>query len=180
LRFFAELHAMPNEAWKPRTHEVLEFVGLAEFADRMADQLSGGMKQKLGLATALVHRPRVLLLDEPTGGVDPVTRQDFWQLIIRIVSQEGVAVLISTPYMDEAARCTRVGFVHRGRKIVEDSPGQVAARLNGRILELMGEPRGWWRVVNPATWKMCRWRSAALSVRASTADRCCAAADVAD
>jgi ABC-2 type transport system ATP-binding protein len=141
LRFFAEMHAMPNAAWKPRTQEVLEFVGLAEFADRMADQLSGGMKQKLGLATALVHRPRVLLLDEPTGGVDPVTRQDFWQLIIRTVSQEGVAVLISTPYMDEASRCTRVGFIHRGRKIAEDTPGQVAARLNGRILELQGEPR---------------------------------------
>jgi ABC-2 type transport system ATP-binding protein len=141
LRFFAEMHAMPAATWKPRTQEVLEFVGLAEFADRMADQLSGGMKQKLGLATALVHRPQVLLLDEPTGGVDPVTRQDFWQLIIRLVSGEGVAVLISTPYMDEASRCTRVGFMHRGRLIVEDTPGQVAARLNGRILELRGEPR---------------------------------------
>ncbi len=141
LRFFAQMHDLQNAAWKSRTQEVLEFVGLAEFADRMADQLSGGMKQKLGLATALVHRPKVLLLDEPTGGVDPVTRQDFWQLIIRIVSQEGVAVLISTPYMDEAARCTRVGFMHRGRMIVEDTPGQVAARLTGRILELTGEPR---------------------------------------
>jgi len=115
-------------------------VGLAEFADRMADQLSGGMKQKLGLATALVHRPKVLLLDEPTGGVDPVTRQDFWQLIIRIVSQEGVSVLVSTPYMDEAARCTRVGFMERGKMIVEGTPGQVSARLNGRMLELVGEP----------------------------------------
>ena len=141
LRFFAEMHGIPNASWKPRTQEMLDFVGLAEFADRLADQLSGGMKQKLGLATALVHRPQVLLLDEPTGGVDPVTRQDFWQLIIRIVSQEGVAVLISTPYMDEASRCTRVGFIHRGRKVVEDTPGQVAAHLNGRILELMGEPR---------------------------------------
>ena len=141
LRFFAEMHGIPNASWKPRTQEMLDFVGLAEFADRLADQLSGGMKQKLGLATALVHRPKVLLLDEPTGGVDPVTRQDFWQLIIRIVSQEGVAVLISTPYMDEASRCTRVGFIHRGRKVVEDTPGQVAAHLNGRILELMGEPR---------------------------------------
>ena len=106
----------------------------------MADQLSGGMKQKLGLATALVHRPQVLLLDEPTGGVDPVTRQDFWQLIIRIVSQEGVSVLVSTPYMDEAARCTRVGFIDRGRMIVEGTPGQVTTRLNGRMLELVGEP----------------------------------------
>jgi drug efflux transport system ATP-binding protein len=82
----------------------------------------------------------VLLLDEPTGGVDPVTRQDFWQLIIRIVSQEGVSVLVSTPYMDEAARCTRVGFMERGKMIVEGTPGQVATRLTGRMLELVGEP----------------------------------------
>ena len=140
LHFFAQMHGLTAADWKPRAQEILEFVGLAEFADRMADQLSGGMKQKLGLATALVHRPKVLLLDEPTGGVDPVTRQDFWQLIIRIVSQEGVSVLVSTPYMDEAARCTRVGFIDRGRMIVEGAPGQVTTRLNGRMLELVGEP----------------------------------------
>ena len=140
LHFFAQMHGLKASEWKPRAQEILQFVGLAEFADRMADQLSGGMKQKLGLATALVHRPKVLLLDEPTGGVDPVTRQDFWQLIIRIVSQEGVSVLVSTPYMDEAARCTRVGFIDRGRMIVEGAPGQVTTRLNGRMLELVGEP----------------------------------------
>ena len=140
LRFFADMHSLKSSEWKTRTQEILEFVGLAEFADRMADQLSGGMKQKLGLATALVHRPKVLLLDEPTGGVDPVTRQDFWQLIIRLVAEEGVSVLVSTPYMDEAARCTRVGFVNRGQLIAEGTPGQVAARLNGRVLELVGEP----------------------------------------
>ena len=140
LHFFAQMHGLKASEWKPRAQEILDFVGLAEFADRMADQLSGGMKQKLGLATALVHSPKVLLLDEPTGGVDPVTRQDFWQLIIRIVSQEGVSVLVSTPYMDEAARCTRVGFMERGKMIVEGTPGQVSARLNGRMLELVGEP----------------------------------------
>jgi ABC-2 type transport system ATP-binding protein len=140
LHFFAQMHGLKASEWKPRAQEILQFVGLAEFADRMADQLSGGMKQKLGLASALVHRPQVLLLDEPTGGVDPVTRQDFWQLIIRIVSQEGVSVLVSTPYMDEAARCTRVGFIDRGQMIVEGTPGQVTTRLNGRMLELVGEP----------------------------------------
>jgi ABC-2 type transport system ATP-binding protein len=140
LHFFAQMHGLKASEWKPRAQEILQFVGLAEFADRMADQLSGGMKQKLGLATALVHRPKVLLLDEPTGGVDPVTRQDFWQLIIRLVSQEGVSVLVSTPYMDEAARCTRVGFMERGKMIVEGTPGQVSARLTGRMLELVGEP----------------------------------------
>lgn len=141
LRFFAEMHSLKSADWQGRAQEILEFVGLAEFADRLADQLSGGMKQKLGLATALVHRPKVLLLDEPTGGVDPVTRQDFWQLIIRLVNQEGLSVLVSTPYMDEASRCTHVGFIHRGRLMIEGAPGQVASRLNGRILELTGEPR---------------------------------------
>jgi ABC-2 type transport system ATP-binding protein len=140
LHFFAQMHGIKASEWKPRAQEILDFVGLSEFADRMADQLSGGMKQKLGLATALVHRPQVLLLDEPTGGVDPVTRQDFWQLIIRIVGQEGVSVLVSTPYMDEAARCTRVGFMERGKMIVEGTPGQVVTRLSGRMLELVGDP----------------------------------------
>jgi ABC-2 type transport system ATP-binding protein len=140
LHFFAEMHSLKGSEWKGRALEILEFVGLAEFSDRLADQLSGGMKQKLGLATALVHRPKVLLLDEPTGGVDPVTRQDFWQLIIRLVSQEGLSVLVSTPYMDEASRCTHVGFINRGRVIIAGAPGQVASRLDGRILELVGEP----------------------------------------
>ena len=140
LRFFAEMHSLQSTEWKERTLEILKFVGLAEFSHRLADQLSGGMKQKLGLATALVHHPKVLLLDEPTGGVDPVTRQDFWQLIIRLVSQEGLSVLVSTPYMDEASRCTHVGFINQGRIMIEGTPGQVASRLNGRILELVGEP----------------------------------------
>ncbi|NCP16587.1 ABC transporter ATP-binding protein, partial [bacterium] len=117
IRFFAELRGLKRDEWLPRCMEILDFVGLAAHKDRRAGQLSGGMKQKLGLASALVTRPRVLLLDEPTTGVDPVTRQDFWQLLIRIVSQEGVAVLISTPYMDEASRCTRVGFMRGGHII---------------------------------------------------------------
>jgi len=130
--------------------EILEFVGLDQFTDRRAGQLSGGMKQKLGLASALVTRPRVLLLDEPTTGVDPVTRQDFWQLVIKLVSpspagrgerDEGdVAVLISTPYMDEASRCHRVGFMKNGKIIAEDTPSNLRARLNGRVLELRGSP----------------------------------------
>jgi len=140
LRFFAEVHGIPSSDWKPRTQEILKFVGLDEFSDRRAEQLSGGMRQKLGLATALVHRPKVLLLDEPTGGVDPVTRQDFWQLIIRLVGQEGVSVVISTPYMDEASRCTQVGFMNRGKLIIEGTPGQVTTHLNNRVLELVGEP----------------------------------------
>lgn len=154
IRFFAEIRGLSKTEWLPRSLEILEFVGLGKFADRRAGQLSGGMKQKLGLASALVTRPRLLLLDEPTTGVDPVTRQDFWQLVIKLVSaplhlakeagdsgkSSGVSVVISTPYMDEASRCHRVGFMKAGRIIAEDAPSNLRARLNGRVLELRGEP----------------------------------------
>lgn len=144
IRFFAELRGLRAGEWLPSCLEILEFVGLAEYKDRLAGQLSGGMKQKLGLASALVTRPRVLLLDEPTTGVDPVTRQDFWQLIIRLTADaqvnQGVCVLISTPYMDEAARCHRIGFMRQGRIIAEGSPAELRKRLDGRIIELTGTP----------------------------------------
>lgn len=140
IRFFAEVRGLNRQEWLPRCMEILDFVGLAGFKDRRAGQLSGGMKQKLGLATALVARPTVLLLDEPTTGVDPVTRQDFWQLLIRIVAQDRVAVLLTTPYMDEAARCRRVGFMRHGRMIAEDTPSQLCKNLDGCIVEVRGEP----------------------------------------
>lgn len=139
LRFFAEVRGIPPTEWRARAHELLDFVGLDEFSDRRAGHLSGGMRQKLGLATALVHRPRLLLLDEPTGGVDPVTRQDFWQLIIRFVTDERISVLVSTPYMDEASRCTYVGFMNDGRLVISDSPGNLRARLKDRMLEIRGQ-----------------------------------------
>jgi len=161
IRFFAETRGLSAKEWKPRCMEILGFVGLNEFLDRRAGFLSGGMKQKLGLAAALVHRPRVLLLDEPTTGVDPVTRQDFWQLIIRLVAQQngsagsngssqaetsageqqqGTAVLVSTPYMDEASRCTRIGFISAGKIIRTGTPTEMRSLLNGRVLELAGSP----------------------------------------
>ena len=141
IRFFAEVRGLKSDEWLPRSLEILAFVGLSDFTDRRAGQLSGGMKQKLGLASALVTRPRVLLLDEPTTGVDPVTRQDFWQLVIRLATQsDGVSVIISTPYMDEASRCHRVGFMKNGKIIAEDTPSNLRALLNGRILELRGSP----------------------------------------
>ena len=131
---------LSEDTWRPRCMQILEFVGLADFINRSAGQLSGGMRQKLGLAVALVHSPKVLLLDEPTTGVDPVTRQDFWQLIIRLVAEEGVAVLVSTPYMDEAGRCARVGFMRQGKILLEGKPDELRARLNGRIIEVHGQP----------------------------------------
>jgi ABC-2 type transport system ATP-binding protein len=166
IRFFAEVRGFARGKWLPRCMEILEFVGLAAFKDRRAGQLSGGMKQKLGLASALVTRPRILLLDEPTTGVDPVTRQDFWQLLIRLVAphptppvpaghpplpspigrgeggEGGVAVVLSTPYMDEAARCHRVGFMRLGRVIAEGPPAELRAPLAGRIVEVRGKPLG--------------------------------------
>jgi ABC-2 type transport system ATP-binding protein len=141
IRFFAELRGLTSAEWQPRCLKILEFVGLAAFQARRAGQLSGGMKQKLGLASALVTRPKVLLLDEPTTGVDPVTRQDFWQLIIRIVAspdQGEMAVLLTTPYMDEASRCSRVGFMRTGRIITAGTPSELRLTLQGRILEVRG------------------------------------------
>jgi ABC-2 type transport system ATP-binding protein len=157
IRFFAEVRGLSQQEWLPHCMDILDFVGLASFKERRAGQLSGGMKQKLGLASALVTQPRVLLLDEPTTGVDPVTRQDFWQLVIRLVATPlhlppfsekmgrereggGVAVLITTPYMDEAARCHRVGFMRKGSLIAEGAPSELRATLDGRIVELRGQP----------------------------------------
>jgi ABC-2 type transport system ATP-binding protein len=98
------------------------------------------MKQKLGLAIALINEPQILLLDEPTTGVDPATRQDFWRLIIPLLRDGELAVVVSTPYMDEAVRCTRVGFMRNGRIISEDTPTALRRKLDGRILELAGGP----------------------------------------
>jgi len=140
LRFIAGVRGVGERDWKARSLEILKFVGLDGFTGRRAGQLSGGMRQKLSLAAALVHRPQVLLLDEPTTGVDPVTRQDFWQLIIQQVSREGVAAVVSTPYMDEAARCSRVGFLRRGRLLEQGKPEELRRKLDGRILEGRGQP----------------------------------------
>jgi ABC-2 type transport system ATP-binding protein len=140
LQFLADIRGLERRRWKRRSEEILAFVDLLDFRQRRADQLSGGMKQKLGLAAALIHEPAILLLDEPTGGVDPVTRQAFWQLISRLLRQD-VAVLISTPYMDEAARCNRVGFLRSGRLEVEGPPEKLTAHLKGRMYEASGAQR---------------------------------------
>jgi len=140
LRFFGEVRGIRGERFRSRAAELLGFVGLAGFEDRRAEALSGGMKQKLGLACALIHEPDVLLLDEPTGGVDPVTRQEFWKLLIRLLAR-GCAIVVSTPYMDEAERCTRVGFLHAGRLLVEGTPRELSAGFSDQVLELQARPR---------------------------------------
>jgi ABC-2 type transport system ATP-binding protein len=143
IRFFAEVHGVRRADWRDRAGDVLRFVDMEAFSGRLAGALSGGMKQKLALAIALVHQPPILLLDEPTSGVDPITRQAFWRLITRLLS-EGVAVLLTTPYMDEAARCSRVGFLHNGRLVIEGAPQDLAASLEGRMLMLRGAPLRLW------------------------------------
>jgi drug efflux transport system ATP-binding protein len=140
IEFFGEVFDLPEKELKQRSAELLNFAGLGDFIDRPAAALSGGMQKKLGLASALIHRPKVLLLDEPTGGVDPVARQEFWHLLIALL-RAGSAVLVSTPYMDEAMRFNRVIFMNDGRVLTQGEPRELMKRLAGRILELDAEPQ---------------------------------------
>ncbi len=140
LRFFGEVFDLDKDEIDRREKRLLEFAGLTAFANRPARALSGGMQKKLGLATALIHDPKVLLLDEPTGGVDPVARQEFWHLLIGLL-RSGSAVLVSTPYMDEAMRFNRVIFMNEGRALLEGRPRQLIQRLSGKILELDATPQ---------------------------------------
>ncbi len=140
LDFFGEVFDMDQAEREQRSKDLLRFAGLEEFANRPAAALSGGMQKKLGLACALVHRPKVLLLDEPTGGVDPVARQEFWHLLIGLL-RGGSAVLVSTPYMDEAMRFNRVVFMNHGKALTHGAPRELMARLEGQILELAAEPQ---------------------------------------
>jgi ABC-2 type transport system ATP-binding protein len=145
IRFFAEVRGVSGTDWHDRAAHVLRFVDMEAFSGRLAGALSGGMKQKLALAVAMVSDPPILLLDEPTGGVDPITRQAFWMLITRLLSQ-GVAVILTTPYMDEAARCHRVGFMFAGRMILEGSPQDLTRDLEGRTFMLRGSPLRSWAI----------------------------------
>jgi ABC-2 type transport system ATP-binding protein len=141
LLYVAEVWGVPPGARRQRISRLMEFSRLGPFQDRLTRNLSGGMKQKLSLAACLIHQPRILLLDEPTIGVDPLSRRDFW-LILYDLLQEGSTILLSTPYMDEAERCGRVGFLLGGRVIACGSPAQLKAELGVRVLELRcSEPR---------------------------------------
>lgn len=124
LRFFAQLQDLPVSTWKDRAHRFLDMTGLTPFTERQAGHLSGGMKQKLGLACAMLHTPQVLFLDEPTAGVDPVSRRDFWHLLYDLL-EEGVTIFLATSYLDEAERCGRLGLIHKGRLLVVDTPDAI-------------------------------------------------------
>jgi len=138
IAFFARIHAVAS--WRPRRDELLDLLRMTPFRDRLADRLSGGMKQKLALACTLIHTPELLVLDEPTTGVDPVSRRDFWRILSRLL-RSGLTILLTTPYLDEAERCARVALMDRGRILVADAPLRLRDGWKGSMLELLAAPK---------------------------------------
>jgi ABC-2 type transport system ATP-binding protein len=138
IAFFADVHGVRQ--WKPRRDELLELLRMTPFRDRLADRLSGGMKQKLALACTLIHTPELLVLDEPTTGVDPVSRRDFWKILARL-QRDGLTLVLTTPYLDEAERCQRVGLMDHGRLLALDTPDGLKGQMAGAMLELIALPK---------------------------------------
>jgi ABC-2 type transport system ATP-binding protein len=134
IAFFAEIHGVRD--YRARRDRLLEMTQLAPFRTRLADRLSGGMKQKLALACTLVHEPALIVLDEPTTGVDPVSRREFWKLLSEFLAQ-GITIVMATPYLDEAERCTRVALLHEGRLLALDRPDALRATLPGTLFEVI-------------------------------------------
>ncbi len=134
IEFFAEIHGVGD--YRPRRDQLLEMTRLTPFRGRLASKLSGGMKQKLALACTLVHEPALVVLDEPTTGVDPVSRREFWKLLSEFLSR-GVTIVMSTPYLDEAERCTRVALMHEGQVLAMDEPSRLRRRLPGGLVEVV-------------------------------------------
>jgi ABC-2 type transport system ATP-binding protein len=135
LDFYADIYDISGQERRERIEELLAFSHLAPFKNRRAANLSGGMKQKLGLACALVHTPKILLLDEPTNGVDPVSRRDFWKILYKLLPRK-VTIFVSTAYLDEAERCNRVGLLHHGRLIALGTPDEIKSKMPEKILEI--------------------------------------------
>ena len=138
IAFFAEVHGVSR--WRPRRDELLEMLRLSPFRARLADRLSGGMRQKLALACTLIHTPELLVLDEPTTGVDPVSRRDFWRILARL-QRQGLTILLTTPYLDEAERCQRVALLDHGRLLALDTPDALRGLSRGTTLEVLASPR---------------------------------------
>jgi ABC-2 type transport system ATP-binding protein len=134
IAFFAEIHGVRD--YQARRDRLLDMTQLTKFRARLADQLSGGMKQKLALACTLVHEPKVIVLDEPTTGVDPVSRREFWKLLSQFLAQ-GITILMSTPYLDEAERCTRIALLHEGKVLALDQPNRLRTGLSGTLFEVI-------------------------------------------
>ena len=134
IEFIAEIHNIYD--YEKRRDELLNFTRLIDFRDRLADKLSGGMKQKLALACSLIHKPEILLLDEPTTGVDPVSRRDFWKILSQL-QNEGITIFMTTPYLDEAERCNRVAMMNQGEIISIDTPQNIKASIKKDVVEIV-------------------------------------------
>ena len=134
IEFFAEIHGVWD--YRDRRNELLDFTRLTPFRDRLAEKLSGGMKQKLALACTLIHTPELIFLDEPTTGVDPVSRRDFWKVLSSLL-KSGITILMTTPYLDEAERCARVALMNEGKILMADTPQNLKAVMKGNIVELV-------------------------------------------
>jgi ABC-2 type transport system ATP-binding protein len=142
LAFFADIFDVMGEVRRERIQRLMAFARLTEFQDRRAAHLSGGMQKKLALACTLIHEPKILLLDEPTTGVDPVSRREFWDILTDLY-MTGTTIVISTPYMDEADRCSRVGLIYGGRLVICDQPRKIRRMVEGEIIEF--RPEDWRR-----------------------------------
>jgi len=140
LELFADLYAVSRADRDSRMQRLMQFSRLEPFRTRLASNLSGGMRQKLALSCSLIHTPKLLFLDEPTTGVDPVSRRDLWRLLFDLW-QEGVTIIVSTPYMDEAERCTRVGFMSQGKLVASGRPEELRRAFRGTILEVVSDQR---------------------------------------
>ncbi|MGE5252209.1 MAG: ABC transporter ATP-binding protein [Bacteroidota bacterium] len=140
LQFFATLFDVGAKDFVERAQRLLDFAGLTEFKKRRAANLSGGMQKKLALACTLIHQPEILLLDEPTTGVDPISRREFWNILTELHLQ-GTTLIVSTPYMDEADRCSRVGLMYDGKLVECDSPLKIREKLEGEMIEI--QPENW-------------------------------------
>jgi ABC-2 type transport system ATP-binding protein len=138
IAFFAEIHGVAN--YRDRRNRLLDMMQLTPFRARLAERLSGGMKQKLALACTLVHEPEIILLDEPTTGVDPVSRREFWRLLSEFLSQ-GITIFMATPYLDEAERCSRVALMNRGLVLALDEPNALRAAFPDDLLEVLADPQ---------------------------------------
>ena len=157
LNFYADINRVPKERRDSRIPELLEFTRLSDFQSRRSEHLSGGMRKKLALACAMIHEPKVMLLDEPTTGVDPVSRRELWRILADII-QDGVTILVSTPYMDEAERCHTVGILYEGRMLASDSPKALEADFPFNILEVKARRRRKIRQIINSIEDIHRWR----------------------
>ena len=149
IEFFADIHGVKN--YKERRNELLEFTRLTPFRDRLADKLSGGMKQKLALACTLIHKPKIIFLDEPTTGVDPVSRRDFWKILSNLL-KDGITIFMTTPYLDEAERCNRIALMDKGKIISCDTPKNVKDSMHMQVIEIVCSPiRAAYNIIKTST-----------------------------